>query len=46
MEEVGAVLGLDKSTVCRAHGRALLMLRDVLGDWGAEAASLLPGSGD
>jgi RNA polymerase sigma factor FliA len=46
MEEVGAVLGLDKSTVCRVHGRALLMLREVLGDWGAEAASLLPGSGD
>jgi len=46
MEEVGAVLGLDKSTVCRVHGRALLMLRDVLGDWGTEATSLLPGSGD
>lgn len=39
MEEVGAVLGLDKSTVCRVHGRALLMLRDVLADWRAEAAS-------
>jgi RNA polymerase sigma factor FliA len=35
MEEVGAVLGLDKSTVCRVHGRALLMLRDVLADWRA-----------
>ena len=33
MEEVGEVLGLDKSTVCRVHGRALLMLRDVLADW-------------
>lgn len=43
MEEVGAVLGLDKSTVCRAHGRALLMLRHVLADWRGEAAS---GSGD
>lgn len=32
MEEVGKVLGLDKSTVCRAHGRALLMLRNALGD--------------
>ncbi len=32
MEEVGKVLGLDKSTVCRAHGRALLMLRDALGE--------------
>jgi RNA polymerase sigma factor for flagellar operon FliA len=31
MEEVGEVLGLDKSTVCRAHGRALLMLRAALG---------------
>jgi RNA polymerase sigma factor for flagellar operon FliA len=46
MEEVGAVLGLDKSTVCRVHGRALLMLREVLGDWRAEAGSALPGSGD
>ena len=45
MEEVGAVLGLDKSTVCRVHGRALLMLRDVLADWRAEAAPP-PGSGD
>ncbi|GEM_PF-91055 len=33
MEEVGKVLGLDKSTVCRAHGRALLMLRSALGGW-------------
>jgi RNA polymerase sigma factor FliA len=46
MEEVGAVLGLDKSTVCRVHGRALLMLRDVLADWRAEAAVPAPGSGD
>jgi RNA polymerase sigma factor for flagellar operon FliA len=46
MEEVGAVLGLDKSTVCRVHGRALLMLRDVLADWRAEAPAALPGSGD
>jgi RNA polymerase sigma factor FliA len=45
MEEVGAVLGLDKSTVCRVHGRALLMLRDVLADWRAEAVSP-SGSGD
>jgi len=30
MDEVGKVLGLDKSTVCRAHGRALLMLRSAL----------------
>jgi RNA polymerase sigma factor FliA len=45
MEEVGAVLGLDKSTVCRVHGRALLMLRDVLADWRAEASPAV-GSGD
>ncbi len=39
MDEVGRVLGLDKSTVCRAHGRALLMLRAALGGWtGAGAA--------
>jgi RNA polymerase sigma factor FliA len=35
MDEVGKVLDLNKSTVCRAHGRALLMLRDALGDWSA-----------
>lgn len=35
MEEVGRVLGLNKSTICRAHGRALLMLRNALADWGA-----------
>jgi RNA polymerase sigma factor FliA len=45
MEEVGAVLGLDKSTVCRVHGRALLMLRDLLADWRTEAVRP-PGSGD
>jgi RNA polymerase sigma factor for flagellar operon FliA len=33
MEEVGEVLGLNKSTICRSHGRALLMLRNALGDW-------------
>ena len=46
MEEVGAVLGLDKSTVCRAHGRALLMLRDIMADWRAEPASPPTGPGD
>jgi RNA polymerase sigma factor FliA len=46
MEEVGAVLGLDKSTVCRAHGRALLMLRDVLADWRIEETPLPSDSGD
>jgi RNA polymerase sigma factor for flagellar operon FliA len=45
MEEVGEVLGLDKSTVCRVHGRALLMLRGVMADWRVGAASP-PGSGD
>jgi RNA polymerase sigma factor for flagellar operon FliA len=45
MEEVGAVLGLDKSTVCRVHGRALLMLRDLLADWRTEAVPP-SGSGD
>jgi RNA polymerase sigma factor FliA len=33
MEEVGQVLGFDKSTVCRSHGRALLMLRSALVGW-------------
>jgi len=46
MEEVGKVLGLDKSTVSRAHGRALLMLRDMLTDWQAQPAEPSPGSGD
>ena len=32
MEEVGEVLGLTKSTISRSHGRALLMLRNALGD--------------
>jgi RNA polymerase sigma factor for flagellar operon FliA len=33
MDEVGAILGFDKSTVCRAHGRALLRLRSALDGW-------------
>ena len=33
MDEVGEILGLDKSTVCRSHGRALLMLRGALQGW-------------
>jgi RNA polymerase sigma factor FliA len=37
MEEVGAVLNLDKSTISRSHGRALLMLRNALAEWGAAA---------
>jgi RNA polymerase sigma factor for flagellar operon FliA len=39
MDEVGQVLGLDKSTICRAHGRALLMLRTALGAWNDAAAA-------
>jgi RNA polymerase sigma factor FliA len=45
MDEVGKVLGLNKSTVCRAHGRALLMLRNALGDW-SEAGISQPVAGD
>ena len=45
MDEVGKVLGLNKSTVCRAHGRALLMLRNTLGDW-SEAGISQPVAGD
>jgi RNA polymerase sigma factor FliA len=33
MDEVGEILGFDKSTVCRSHGRALLMLRSALQGW-------------
>lgn len=33
MEEVGEVLGLDKSTISRSHGRALLMLKSALAGW-------------
>ncbi|MGH6989092.1 MAG: sigma-70 family RNA polymerase sigma factor [Stellaceae bacterium] len=33
MDEVGVILGFDKSTVCRAHGRALLRLRSALDGW-------------
>jgi RNA polymerase sigma factor FliA len=40
MDEVGKVLGLDKSTVCRVHGRALVMLRAALDGWGAERRTL------
>lgn len=40
MEEVGKVLGLDKSTVCRAHGRALLILRGALDDGTGERLAL------
>ena len=33
MDEIGKILDLNKSTVCRAHGRALLMLRNALSEW-------------
>ena len=39
MDEVGVVLGLDKSTVSRVHGRALLMLRGALEGWRVQAAA-------
>lgn len=45
MEEVGEVLGLDKSTVCRVHGRALLMLREVMAGWRGGDAAPAPATG-
>lgn len=44
MEEVGEVLGLDKSTISRMHGRALLMLRNALADWRTIPSSHLAGT--
>jgi len=46
MDEVGAVLTLDKSTVCRLHGRALLALRARLSDWETAAHALTGAEGD
>jgi RNA polymerase sigma factor for flagellar operon FliA len=46
MEEVGRVLGLNKSTVCRAHGRALLRLRSALGEGDAERMGSLSPAGE
>jgi RNA polymerase sigma factor for flagellar operon FliA len=46
MEEVGEVLGLDKSTISRSHGRALLMLRSALADWGTAPDPSRHRSGD
>ncbi|HJU20327.1 MAG TPA: sigma-70 family RNA polymerase sigma factor [Stellaceae bacterium] len=46
MEEVGKVLGMNKSTVCRAHGRALLMLRSALGAWHADRLGPLSEAGE
>jgi RNA polymerase sigma factor FliA len=45
MEEVGRVLGLNKSTVCRAHGRALLMLRSALDGWREDRTEPQPAAG-
>lgn len=44
MEEVGEVLGLDKSTISRTHGRALLMLRNALADWRTLPSNHLAGA--
>jgi RNA polymerase sigma factor for flagellar operon FliA len=46
MDEVGKVLGVNKSTVCRAHGRALLMLRNALADWNANVDATPQATGD
>jgi RNA polymerase sigma factor FliA len=46
MAEVGKVLSLDKSTVCRAHGRALLMLREALGESYADRGAVAPVAGE
>jgi RNA polymerase sigma factor for flagellar operon FliA len=41
MDEVGKVLGIDKATVSRAHGRALLILRGALaGEAATKGAAL------
>lgn len=46
MEEVAEVLDLDKSTISRSHGRALLMLKSALADWSDPAEPLPRGAGD
>lgn len=46
MDEIGAVLTLDKSTVCRLHGRALLALRAHLSGWKLAARTLIDAEGD
>jgi RNA polymerase sigma factor FliA len=46
MAEVGKVLNLDKSTVCRAHGRALLMLREALADRFTDRDTAAPATGE
>jgi RNA polymerase sigma factor for flagellar operon FliA len=46
MDEIGAVLTLDKSTVCRLHGRALLALRARLSGWKSAAHTLIDVEGE
>jgi RNA polymerase sigma factor for flagellar operon FliA len=46
MDEIGAVLTLDKSTVCRLHGRALLALRARLSSWESAAQTLIGAEGE
>lgn len=46
MEEVGEVLRLDKSTISRSHGRALLMLKSSLAEWSDPAEPTPRGAGD
>ena len=46
MDEVGAVLTLDKSTVCRLHGRALLALRARLSGWESATNTLASVEGE
>ena len=46
MEEVGEILGLNKSTVCRSHGRALLILRSALADRSGTAVEQRRAAGD
>lgn len=46
MDEVGAVLTLDKSTVCRLHGRALLVLRARLSIWESPTQALAGAEGE
>ena len=46
MDEIGAVLTLDKSTVCRLHGRALLALRARLSGWKSAAHALIDVEGE
>ena len=45
MDEVGAVLTMDKSTVCRLHGRALVALRARLSGWESAADALTGAEG-